>query len=86
MTATLQDIKYWIERAKEKNATHLIVAVDRFDFENYPIYVSEKQDVNDEYARIMKSDMQGIDEIYNMSMDINKQLAESRAFHIYDER
>ena len=86
MTATLQDIKYWIEKAKEKGATHLIVVVDTYDHENYPVYVSEKQDINDEYARIMKSEMQGIDEIYNMSMDIDKQLAEHRAFHIYNER
>ena len=82
MTATIQDIKYWIETAKEKGATHLIVAVDRYDFENYPVYVSEKEDAHDEYVRIMKLKMHGVDEIYKMSMDIDKQLAEHRAFHI----
>jgi len=63
-------------------ATHLIIAVDRFDFDNYPVYVSEKENVEKEYERITSSSMQGVDEVYNLSMDIKKQLKEHRAMHI----
>ena len=79
MTATLQDIKGWLERAKQLKATHLIVAVDTYDYDNYPVYVSEDEDVHKEYDRIIGSSMQGVDEVYNMSMDIETQLKERRA-------
>ena len=82
MTASLSDIKGWLERAKNEGATHLIIAVDTFDFDNYPVYVTEKENVEKEYERIISSSMQGVDEVYNLSMDINKQLKEHRAMHI----
>lgn len=82
MTATLRDIKDWLEQAKDGGATHLIIAVDRYDHDNYPVYVSPQEDVEKEYERIIGSSMQGIDEVYNMSMDINKQLKEHRTMHM----
>jgi hypothetical protein len=81
MTATKQDIVRWLHSAKEKGATHLIVAVDTYDHDNYPIYVSKNEDVYEEEERITSQSMQRIDEVYNMSMDIDKQLAEGRAFN-----
>lgn len=82
MTATKQDIKFWLETAKNRGATHLIVAVDRFDYENYPVYVSHYEDINKEIKRINRNSMQGIDEVYNMSLDIEEQLNEHRAYNI----
>lgn len=82
MTASLSDIKGWLKQAKDKGATHLIVAVDRFDYDNYPVYVSSKEKVEEEFTRITNSSMQDVDEIYSMSMDINKQLKEHRSFHV----
>ena len=81
MSATLQDIKHWIAKAKEHKATHLIVAVDRYDHDNYPVYVTNDENVHKEIERLDNASMQGIDEIYNMSMDIDKQLSEHRAYH-----
>ena len=81
MTATKNDIERWLEYAKENGATHLIVAVDRFDHDNYPVYISPDKKVKEEIKRINNSSMQGIDEIYNMSMDIEKQLIEHRAYN-----
>ena len=82
MTATLQVIQRWLIEAKENGATHLIVAVDRYDHENYPVYVSSNEDVSDEIKRIESSSMQGIDEVYNMSMDIDEQLSQERVYNI----
>jgi len=82
MSATLQDIKRWLDEAKKDNATHLIVAVDRYDHDNYPIYVTSDKDVQKEIERIDNASMQGIDEVYNMSMPIDKQLSECRAYHV----
>lgn len=81
MTATLQDIQHWLEQAKINKATHLIVAVDTYDHDNYPVYVTSDENVQDEMERITVQSMQSIDEVYNMSMSIEKQLKERRAYH-----
>jgi len=79
MTATLQDIQRWLETAEQNNSSHLIVAVDTYDHSNYPVYVSHNESVWDEEERITKQSMQGVDEIYNMKIDIKQQLSEFRA-------
>jgi len=82
MTASLQDIRYWLEKAKELKATHLIVALDSYDHINYPVYITANKDVNKEYNRIVKSNMQSVDEVYNMSISLDKQLSEFRSHNI----
>ena len=82
MTATKPDIERWLQTAKENEATHLIVAVDTYDHDNYPVYVTADEDIKKEVERVESGSMQGIDEVYNMSMDIDEQLNEYRAYHI----
>jgi len=82
MTATRSDIETWLKSAKEKGASHLIVAVDRYDHDNYPIYVGPDEKIQEEIQRVDAGNMQGIDEVYNMSIDIDEQLSEYRAYNI----
>lgn len=79
MTATLNDIIQWYDEAVKQGCTHLIVAVDRFDYENYPIYVMPQNNVRD---MLPKGNMQGYDEVYAMHLPKNMQLAERRAIHL----
>ena len=62
MTATLQDIQRWLESAKEKGASHLIVAVDTYNYDNYPVYVGHNEKIEDEIKRVQSQRMQGIDD------------------------
>lgn len=78
MTATLQDILRWLDEAKQQGARWLIVAVDRFDWENYPIYVMPNDSFWEQFP---SGDMQGVDEVYDMEMDLDEQKAERRAYH-----
>jgi len=82
MTATKSDIERWLDSAKEKGASHLIVAVDTYNHDNYPVYVGYNEDINKEIERVESGQLQGIDEVYNMSMDIDEQLSEFRAWHV----
>ncbi|MHA1169742.1 MAG: hypothetical protein ACTSRU_18085 [Candidatus Hodarchaeales archaeon] len=82
MTASKGDIERWLESAKEKGATHLIVAVDTYDHDNYPVYVGPNEKIQEKIQRIDSGNMQGIDEVYNMSIDIDKQLSEFRAWNL----
>lgn len=42
---TREDINRWKEEGIERNATHLIVVYDTFDWEDYPVYISEGEDL-----------------------------------------
>lgn len=82
MAASLQQIKSWIEQAQSKKCTHLIVAVDTFDYEDYPVYVTPDKDIHEEIDKVEKSSMQRVMEVYNVRLDIEKQLREHRAYNI----
>lgn len=81
MTATREDIESWVREAQQKGATHLIVAVDRFDHENYPIFVMPGESVMEKTPN--GSNMQGYDEVYSFTgkHEVTAQLRERRAVH-----
>ena len=81
MTATRQDVEGWVIQAKEQGYMFLIVACDRFDYDNYPIYCNSGMDCDFQLSRIRCSEMHTVDEVYDMSMDIDAQLKERRAYH-----
>ena len=81
MGTTREDIREWLKEAKRQKATHLIVATDTFDWEDYPIYVLPGQDVRKIYDEHNGPNMQKVMEVYSMKLDLKKQLDEDRAFH-----
>jgi hypothetical protein len=81
MAASKEEIRRWLEDGKQAGATHVIVAVDQFDQEDYPVYVMPGQDVHAVEKGIRESSMQGVMEVYSMALDIEQQLGERRAFH-----
>lgn len=82
MTATYDDITRWLESAKAQKATHLIVACDTFDHDNYPVYAFSKEECQEKVNKRKGQNMQTVDEVYDMSMDIEAQRAEHRAMNI----
>jgi hypothetical protein len=78
MATTREEIRGWFLEGKKQGATHMIVACDTFDWEDYPVYVSPQENVQEKAAGQEK-----IMEVYSMSMDMEMQLNEGRAFH-YD--
>ena len=81
MTATLNDIEDWLRRGIAKKATHVIIVHDTYDHENYPVFVSPGEDVFERASKYNGPNMQTIDEVYDLSIDIDEQLNEHRAFH-----
>jgi hypothetical protein len=78
---TKEDIRAMIERAPE-NTTHMMIVCDTFDYGDYPVYVSTDEDIHEVITHYNREQMQRIMEVYNLSMDIDKQLSEHRAWHI----
>ena len=85
MTATREEIKEWLLMASENpKITHVAIACDEFDYENYPIEIEDIEAFLSEQSKRPYSDMDGeaIEEIYDMSLPIEDQLNEHRAWHI----
>lgn len=81
MGTTREEIREWFEQGVKQGATHMIVACDTFDYEDYPVYVTPGQDpraVADGYSG---KNMQSVMEVYALHLDMETQLAERRAFH-----
>jgi len=75
MSASLSMIKRWLDQGESIGATHVIIALDTYDHDNYPVYVMPGQIAKDQVKRIQAGKMQSVDEVYSLSMDIDKQLS-----------
>lgn len=73
MGTTIEDLKEWYQRGKDEKATHLIVATDTFDWEDYPVFVKKGEDVGVELTRLNGQNMQKVMEVYNLAKPFDKQ-------------
>jgi hypothetical protein len=80
--AQMSDIQEWLQRGSEKGATHMIVAVDGFDHEDYPVYVMPGENANEIAEKYRQMEMQRVKEVYDISLDHQAQLDQRRAFNL----
>jgi len=82
MTAvTREEISEWFDEGVTKGATHLIVVVDTFDYEDYPVYVIPGENASAKYEEYNRKNMQSVMEVYCLTRDKEKQLNERRSFN-----
>ena len=82
MGTTIKDLEKWLERGKkEKDITHMIVVCDTFDYEDYPVYVGKKEDVQKVFHKYHGENMQTVMEVYSYKLSLKDQLRERRSFH-----
>lgn len=81
MAATKQDISRWLDSAKKDGKTHVLVVCDTYDWDDYPVYVGVDEDVKTIESQYNGKNMQKVMEVYNLSMDKEEQMNESRAFN-----
>jgi hypothetical protein len=77
MAAMLGTIKGWFEEAEKEGASHMVVLMDSFDYEDYPLFVmpgeNPRDKAFDDKGRIM--------ECYKISLGWESQSKEHRANH-----
>ena len=79
---TKNEIRGWLDRAKERGATHMIVAIDTFEMSDFPVFVMPGDDIHAKVAEYQDaSRMLKVMECYDLTLNIEDQLAEGRAFH-----
>jgi len=69
MAATRKDVDRWIDTAKEKGCKFIISVCDKFDYDDYPVYI---KDLNELIMRVDEYDgvnMQSINEIIRINDD-----------------
>lgn len=82
MTTTQATTRSWLEEAQKSESSHLIVVYDAFDREDYPIPVPTVGEFYAQYDAVDGHNRQHIVEVYDLSGDIEAQLAERRAYSL----
>lgn len=82
MPTTKEDIRGWLKSAMAAGATHVLVACDTFDHEDYPVSVLPGTNVTAEVERVGAQPMTRIMEVYALHLGIEAQLNELRAYHL----
>lgn len=74
-------IDKWFDEGLKQDATHMIIVCDKFNWEDYPVYVSKDEDVKVIEKRYDPNKLQLIMEVYDLKLSKKKQLEECRAFN-----
>lgn len=74
-----------VKYGENKNYSHVIICCDTFSYEYYPHYVKYGEDIHKAISEIESEsvNMVRLMEVYNYNLDLDKQLKESRAYHVY---
>ena len=86
MAATRADIQRWLKEGQAREATHVIIVCDTFDHEDYPVFVQPGEDAHKIAEERFgypdgEKNMQRVMECYDLSLPLDQQMAEHRAFH-----
>ena len=82
MAASKDRIQLWFREGQSKDAHHMLVITDTYEYEDYPVYVMKNEDTKKKIKEVREeSEMRVIQEIYDLSLDMNTQLDEKRAYH-----
>ncbi len=90
MAATHNEIANWLTRKitpewyenPGRPVTHMLVVCDTFDYEDYPVYVSDQEDVHEVIKKHDGPNMQKVMEVYSYKMDLKAQLATERVWNV----
>lgn len=81
MTTTMNDIREWIDGYDKDKYSHVIIVSDSFEYEEYPVAVKIGEDVKSTISEYNGKNMQRVMEVYNLSMDIEKQIAGGKCWN-----
>lgn len=92
MGASATEIRKWVQDGYATQATHVIIVVDTFSWEDFPVYVGgsatfepgkDVTELVEKYGgKHGERNMQRVMEVYSMKLNMDDQLAERRSFHL----
>ena len=81
MSTEKSDILRWLEEGKGEGASHMIVVCDTWDYDDFPVFVKPKEDVKKVVEQHSGKNMERVMEVYNLSMDWDTQINQTRSFN-----
>lgn len=76
------DVRRDLYSGKDKGFSHLVVLLDRWDYDYLTVYISENENIDEVLKQYIYNDsLWVIVEIYNYDMDLEFQLQEEKAMH-----
>ena len=63
MAATRQDVDRWIETAKQNDDEYVISVCDTWDYDDYPVYCKNLEELKQKHQKYNGENMQRINEI-----------------------
>lgn len=75
---TKEEISQWFDYGVAEKGTHMIVACDTYDWEDFPVIVREGENFWERYALYDGVNMHKVMEVYDLRADKAEQLAEHR--------
>ncbi len=75
---TRDQIRGWLQKGRDRGATHMIVSCDGFDNEDYPVYVMPDEDARLKAEGWALKPMQSVMEVYRLDLSWDSQLAARR--------
>ena len=79
MATTINRLKDWFLVGQEKEASHMIIVCNTFDWEDFPVYVMKDQNARDICKKYNTHEQSKVMEVYNINKDIESQLSKHRA-------
>lgn len=77
-----QQVLSWSHTAKRRESTHMIIAFDIQKRKPFPVYVNEDTSVQQKIKSFNDNDFVRAVEVYNMKMDLNRQLGQARTWNV----
>lgn len=83
MATASADLARWFQEGVRQGATHMIVACDTFDYEDFPVYVMAGEDARARAAAIAGGPMSKVMEVYDLRQPAGPQLQPGRRVFNY---
>ena len=77
---TKTEIAEWFDRGVAQGASHMVIVVDTYDYDNYPVFTKTVEDARQRCS--CPGEMQRVMEVYNLSMDKETQLNQHRVYNL----
>lgn len=76
MAASREDVDRWIAQAKERKAKYIISVCDTFDWDDYPVYCKDEEELQEKKTYYSNLSMQRINEVITINDDgsVNEQI------------
>lgn len=72
----------WLRTAKQRTATHMIVAFDTIKKNPFPVYVSADINIQQKIKSFNDNNFVRAIEVYNLGMDIDLQMKQARTWNV----